>query len=178
MDEGEFEQLFRALWPRLVSFATLHVDHETAKDVAHQALIVVWEKHKDRPGPRTPSQRRKLEGLAFKVAYGLARNAQRSQRRETRLVGLLKDETVVNETHLSDPSELVPHPRSGGADDLPAVLSRLPPSEREVVSYFVQGYRVSEIAALLGRRPDTVSMRLSRARKSLRALLEGVRHGE
>lgn len=177
MDEGEFEGLHRALWPRLLRFAEQHVDQDTANDVAHQALIVVWEKHKDQPSPQTVAQRRQIEGLAFKVAYGFARNAQRTRRRESRLWGLLRDHTAVNHVDMPDPGDL-DLPLHSGHLAVPPVLDELPPSEREVVSYFIEGYKVGEIAALLGRRPDTVSMRLTRARKRLRALLEAVHDGE
>ena len=43
--------------------------------------------------------------------------------------------------------------------------------------YYYEGYGVREIGKLLKEPDGTVSSRLSRARKKLRAILEGGNHG-
>lgn len=53
-------------------------------------------------------------------------------------------------------------------------LWRLPPADRAVIHlFYYAGYSAEEIALLTGQRPGSVRSRLSRARKKLKALLEG-----
>lgn len=53
-------------------------------------------------------------------------------------------------------------------------LWRLPPADRVVIHlFYYAGYSAEEIALLTGQRPGSVRSRLSRARKKLKALLEG-----
>lgn len=50
----------------------------------------------------------------------------------------------------------------------------LPPRDRAVVHlFYYEGYKTAEIAAMTGEAEGTVRSRLSRARKKLKALLEG-----
>ena len=53
--------------------------------------------------------------------------------------------------------------------DLKAAFSRLSPESRLAVTlYYYEGYRITEIAALLNEPEGTVKSRLSRARKAMR----------
>lgn len=59
-------------------------------------------------------------------------------------------------------------------DSFPAILMRLKPKYREVVYlHYCEGYRVEEIAAILGRSPNTVKTRLHRGRERIRELYGG-----
>jgi len=59
--------------------------------------------------------------------------------------------------------------------DLKAAFSRLSAESRLAITlYYYEGYRVSEIAALLNEPEGTVKSRLSRARKALRQDLQEV----
>lgn len=176
MELGEFEGFFGAMRPRLLRFAARQVDVDTANDVAIEALFIVWKKNP--PAPTTEAERRRLEGFAFRVASGLVKNIQRSRRREERLLFVLADELVVNQTDEEDPAEAMFPPQGGQTRHLPAALARLAPKEREVLRYFIEGYGISEIAALLGRRPGTIGMRLRRAKSNLLELLERSNDGD
>jgi len=47
-------------------------------------------------------------------------------------------------------------------------INALPPAQRRMVTYLVDGYRPSEIAALTGSRPELVRSHLTHARRRLR----------
>lgn len=153
VEAGEFEQILQGLHPRLLSFAAVRADLDVARDATHQALAAVWERYKARPRPRTPIQRSRLEQLTFKVAYDIATDAQQSGRDHRGTTGFSQEAIANDEMDVAEESDLVPRPRSGRDDGLPPALCRLASSEREVLSYFVEGYKVREIAAILGRRP-------------------------
>ena len=56
--------------------------------------------------------------------------------------------------------------------ELYAALDRLPPKERtSVLLYYMEGYRIKEIAALEGVSEEAVKQHLSRGRSHLRAIL-------
>ena len=74
-------------------------------------------------------------------------------------------------------------PESGAepfdALDLKAAFARLSPESRlAVMLYYYEGYRISEIAALLNEPEGTVKSRLSRARKALRRDLQEVSYAK
>lgn len=51
-------------------------------------------------------------------------------------------------------------------------IFRLPEEERNIIYlYYYEGYTISEIAQILGKKQNTVSSKLQRARKKLKALL-------
>ena len=60
---------------------------------------------------------------------------------------------------------------------LDAVQTLPTPDRYAVYLYYYEGYGVKEIGKLLKEPDGTVSSRLSRARKKLRAILEGGNHG-
>ena len=62
-------------------------------------------------------------------------------------------------------------------DVLDAVQTLPTPDRYAVYLYYYEGYGVKEIGHLLKEPEGTISSRLSRARKKLKALLEGGNHG-
>ncbi|MGN0498497.1 MAG: RNA polymerase sigma factor [Acutalibacteraceae bacterium] len=51
-------------------------------------------------------------------------------------------------------------------------IFRLPEEERNIIYlYYYEGYTISEIAQILGKKQNTVNSKLQRARKKLKALL-------
>ena len=64
------------------------------------------------------------------------------------------------------------------ASEVLEAVQTLPVQDRYAVYlYYYEGYAVKEIGKLLKEPDGTISSRLSRARKKLRALLEGGNHG-
>ncbi len=75
----------------------------------------------------------------------------------------------------SRPTEELPEDMASQETDRDVweLLSGLKPEDRAVIQlYYFDGYSVKEIGQILGITASGVSMRLSRARKKLRAILE------
>ena len=62
-------------------------------------------------------------------------------------------------------------------DVLDAVQTLPTPDRYAVYLYYYEGYGVKDIGKLLKEPEGTISSRLSRARKNIRAILEGGNHG-
>ena len=70
------------------------------------------------------------------------------------------------------PEEEVPAPDSAGRLDLAAALSRLTEDQRTALLLQQEGYELSEIGDILGVPVGTVKSRISRAKQTMRAILE------
>ena len=70
------------------------------------------------------------------------------------------------------PEEEVPAPDSAGRLDLAAALSRLTDDQRTALLLQQEGYELSEIGDILGVPVGTVKSRISRAKQTMRAILE------
>ncbi|GAA2490286.1 RNA polymerase sigma factor [Winogradskya humida] len=55
------------------------------------------------------------------------------------------------------------------------LVKSLPPAQREVMAWTIDGFEPAEIAAAIGKRPETVRTNLSHARRALQQKL--MRHG-
>ena len=52
-------------------------------------------------------------------------------------------------------------------------LNKLPEEERNIIYlFYYEGYTISEIAKILGKKQNTVNSKLQRARKKLQSLLK------
>lgn len=131
-------------------------------DAASQTMHTIWVKDVD--APRTEIEHRQLQSLAYRVADGHVRNAQRSASRLARLVEAVAG-VAGRRTVAADVADLVVE---GPAE----WLDRLSRTDREVLSLVADGYRVSEISLILECSPAAVSMRLQRARRNLQTILE------
>jgi RNA polymerase sigma factor (sigma-70 family) len=71
----------------------------------------------------------------------------------------------------SPPERLSPLPAVSAAelrDEARAVLAALPPKQREVMAWCIDGYSPAEIASELGADPAAVRQNLAKARKNLK----------
>lgn len=164
VDVAEFEEFFLRMRPRLHAYARRWTDVDTANELAIQALTTIWDKNVE--APVDPVANARVESLSFKVCEGLVKNHLRGRARQSRL-------------QLAAANDVALKPDSPGAEDaidsherLEALLSGLSPKEREAVEMTVRGYKVNEIASALGTNPGAISMRLKRARASIRTRME------
>ena len=171
LDEAEFEALFNLMRPRLLRVALRQVDADAANDAAISALHTIWTKNVR--SPSSAGEQAQLQALAFKILDGNIRNAQRARMRRSRLVeAVVRSERVKG---AEEPDTAVLAERNSEEEELAQVLDRLGSREREVVRLVVDGFKVAEIAPMLGCSSGAVSMRLTRARKQLKKLLDGRR---
>lgn len=128
-----------------------------AQDVCQEVLL----KRLDHTG-EFESQEHERAWLV-RVTVNACKNLRRSPWR-TRTVGL---ETMAEQAAFQ--------PEEGG---LLEEVQRLPAKYREVlVLYYYVGYDTNEIADMLGLQPEAVRARMSRARRKLKAELEGQGYG-
>jgi RNA polymerase sigma factor (sigma-70 family) len=163
VEARDFEEFFRGTHPKIVRYAKRFLGPDAAMDAASQTMHTIWTKNVD--APQTEVEHRQLQSLAYRVADGHIRNAQRSAKRFSRLL-----EAVASVggrfAVVADVADLV-------VEDGPAEwLEQLSLTDREVLSLIADGYAVSEMSNILECSPAAVSMRLQRARRNLRTVLE------
>lgn len=168
MDIEEFEQFFELMRPRMMRRAMRGLDIDGANEAAIAALHTIWSKNL--PAPRSHSEELQLQALAYRILDGHVRNTQRARARRARLLDTVVDQQSTARTTEPDAADWLERQSSDQA--IHELLATLPDSEREVVTLVIDGFRVNEIAEILGRRPGAISMRLNRARKHLRQALE------
>ena len=128
-----------------------------AQDVCQEVLL----KRLEHPGAFESPEHE--AAWLVRVAVNTCKNLRRSPWR-TRTVGL---EQVAERAAFQ--------PEGGGGLE---EVQKLPAKYREVlVLYYYLGYDTGEIAALLNIRPEAVRARMSRARRHLKAELEGQGYG-
>ena len=155
----DVEALVRTVHRPLLRYLLRRADPETAADVLGDTLLVLWRRHTEIPAD-----------AALPWAYGVARGCLANARR-----GARRREALVARLVVLDPPRPVdgPEDRAAPDPDLHAALSRLTPTEAEVVTLWAwEGLSPTEIAVALDVTPNAVSIRLHRARTRLRDLLE------
>lgn len=140
--------------------------HATASDLAQETFVRIYRhRHRYRPA-------QKFSTWLFAIATNLARNHARWQKRHP--VTLLEPEAV-RELPL-DNGQPTPHGRLELAERAAAVkeaMFKLPQEQREtVILSAYEGMSYAEIADIMDTTEKVVEMRLYRARKQLRELLQ------
>ncbi len=102
--------------------------------------------------------------MCYRISEGYVRNALRAQRRRHSLLSALVRSFHPDSGKLPDAAELA-------GDRVRELLLLVSETDREVLSLAMDGYRVAEIAEVLGCTPPAATMRLRRARANMRELL-------
>jgi RNA polymerase sigma factor (sigma-70 family) len=152
----DFEELYRASYPRVFAYARSLASPEEADDAVAETYAVAWRRQRDIP-----------EGVELGWLIGITRrvlaNARRTHRRAGALHALLD----------LQPKAVGPDPADRVADrELRDVLKTLSPLDREAVVLTAWFDLSSDDAArALGITPAAFRMRAARARRRLRAVL-------
>lgn len=132
-------------------------NREEARDMTQETFVRVWQRlEKEEPAIEN------LKAFLFTVARNLIKDYYK------------KKKPVLAHDLPEGILEQVPgHPVSFGASveyELAVkALTRLPDVYREAVAlHLIEGFSVQEVAALLGERPNTISVRIKRALAKLR----------
>jgi RNA polymerase sigma factor (sigma-70 family) len=152
-----FEVLFRSTYARVLSYARSMADAHDADDAVAETYAIAWRRLDELP----PGAEL---GWLIGVTRRVLANTRRSQRRAGALRSLIGDQRQVPAV---DPAERV------ADDDLRQALLTLRPGDREaivLVAWF--DLTPAEGAVALGIGPAAFRMRLTRARRRLRARLE------
>lgn len=159
--EARFRDLYETTYDDLVRFAQRRVDHGHAEDLAAETMLVAWRRF-----DQLPEQPGDARAWLFGIARNLLLNARRGERRrgalEVRIArtaagGAVTDDADVVARHV----------------DLSRAWRRLTPQHQETLALTVWDHLTSSEAALvLGISPVAYRLRLTRARRALRALTD------
>jgi RNA polymerase sigma-70 factor (ECF subfamily) len=152
----DFEDLYRAAYPRVLAYARSVASREDADDAVAETFAIAWRRQRDIP-------RGAELGWLIGVARRVLANARRSRRRAGALHALLDLQPRISGP---DPAERV---QDG---ELRAALLTLSPLDREAVVLTAWlDLSAADAARALGITPAAFRMRSARARRRLRAAL-------
>jgi RNA polymerase sigma-70 factor (ECF subfamily) len=151
----QLEELFRSHYVAVVSYVRRRAPAESVDDVVAETFLVAWRRLEHVPA----------ESLPWLLA--VARNVIATQRRGTlrrRALHLRLQSTAVETVEQLRVQELGP---------VAAALASLSEKDREALTLIAwDGLRPSQAAAVLGESPTTFRVRLHRAKRRLRRLLD------
>lgn len=131
---------------------------DQAEDLAQETMLEAW-RHRDKVTDPAGAHH-----WVAAIARNICRRHARRQVREAALLAALQPASEAYAQELD---------RDERADALDRALSALPAGERDVLlRHYVEQTPHRDIAASLGISADAVSMRISRARRSMRQLLQ------
>ena len=152
----DFEELYRATYPRVLAYARSVASREDADDAVAETYAIAWRRQRDIP-------RGAELGWLIGVTRRVLANARRSRRRAGALHALLD---LQPRAPGPDPAERVED------GELRDALMALSPLDREAVlltAWF--DLSSADAARALGITPAAFRMRTARARRRLRAAL-------
>lgn len=157
----EREQRFRTLAELVIEpvrrYLARRTDAATADEVLNETLLVCWRKLDE-----VPVEPEESIPWAIVVARNLLANAQRAERRRTRLVGKI--------IALDPPASVVEF-ETESADDFAVrdALARLRRDDAELLRLWAwDGLESPQLATVLGISANAAAIRLHRAKKRLR----------
>jgi RNA polymerase sigma factor (sigma-70 family) len=155
VEAAEYEEFFRRAYPMLTRYAQRRFAPDLAEELAATTLLKVWTKNL--ATPRDDGQWRALHAFAYRILDGYMKNAARSEAaRSGALERAWRDLDVGIVPDVSD--DVL-------SASWPEWVEPLPLTDRDLLELVVDGYKVAEIALILGCTSAAVSMRLQRARK-------------
>lgn len=131
-------------------------DAADAEDVVQEAFLKLWHIREKL------DEYQSVEGLAMQVVRNLS--LDKVKMRRPAATGI---DTVAVESGMPDPAEQLE--RQDAVSRIRQLILRLPPLQQTIIRMKdVEGYELSEIAAITGTQIEAVRVNLSRARKRIR----------
>jgi RNA polymerase sigma-70 factor, ECF subfamily len=153
-----FERTVTEVYSPVLRYLRRRTDPTTADDILGDTLLVLWRRFDDVP-PDNPV------AYAIGVARGCLANRRRGDERQLRLVHRLATEPTA-----------FPSADASSDDDLDAAFAALPEKDREVLRLWAwEQLPPRDLAVVLGISPNAASVRLHRATKRLRSLMDDAR---
>jgi len=159
-----FTSFYEAAYPDLVRFLQRRTGADHAEDLAAEAFLVVWRRLDELPRLRDDAR-----AWLFGIARNILLNEHRGERRRQALAVRLADVTSLTvDSHTDFVVSRV---------DLATAWNLLSEVHQEVLSLAVlEDLKAPQAAAVLGISPVAFRLRLSRARRALRAHLHHLPH--
>lgn len=137
---------------------------EESDDIFQEVLIAAWNKAHRYQGTGS------LEGWLKRIAINQCRNQHRKHKVFLRLISSAAQ--WINLNHETTQS-------SDKLDGLSEAMTRLKSADREVLAlFYLEGLSGDEVADLLGIKPETLHVRLHRARARLKEVLIDTRKSQ
>ena len=161
-DESRFLELLRAHGPAIARIAALYeLDPAEREDLVQEIWLAIWRalpRFRGESGVRT---------FLFRIAHNRAVSHVQKRSRAAKPAGELPEleDPRANPARDAEASQTV--------ERLLQALHRLPWIDRQIVQMSLDGLPQSEIGEVLGVRENHVAVRLHRARRRLRELMEG-----
>jgi RNA polymerase sigma-70 factor, ECF subfamily len=159
-----FRSLYQSSYADLLKFVQRRTDPANAEDVVAEAFLVVWRRFSE-----APVQESDARAWAFGIARNLMLNAQRGeQRRQALAVRLAETLDFVGTSHADLVSSRI---------DLSRAWTLLSEVHQEALGLAVfENLAAPQAAKVLGISPVAFRLRLTRARRALRLLLDHLPH--
>lgn len=162
--EVRFTALYEAAYADLIRFAQRRAHHTHAEDIVAEAFLVAWRRLDD-----VPKRREDARAWLFGITRHTIMNTRRGAERQLALAVRLAETTQVT---LDGDADLVAR-----QVDLAAAWNRLSAVHQEALALVVlDGLAAPQAAAVLGISPVAFRLRVSRARRALRAHLGHLPH--
>ncbi|WP_394250369.1 RNA polymerase sigma factor [Arthrobacter pityocampae] len=160
-----FRVLYLSVYPDLLRFVQRRTDTDLAEDVVAEACLVLWRRFPEAPGDHEDAR-----AWAFGITRNIMLNAHRGEQRRQALGIRLTDTTC--EPYSSSHEDLV-----SSRIDLNRAWHLLSEVHQETLGLAVfEDLSAPRAAAVLGISPVAFRLRLSRARRALRLLLDHLPH--
>ncbi|MBU8866537.1 RNA polymerase sigma factor [Paenarthrobacter aromaticivorans] len=160
-----FRSLYEAAYTDLLRFVQRRTEPASAEDVVAEAFLIVWKRFSEAPADESEAR-----AWLFGIARNLLLNAHRGDRRRQAL-GVRLAQTTTDAFNASH-AELVDH-----RIDLSRAWQLLSEAHQETLGLAVfENLAAPQAAKVLGISPVAFRLRLTRARRALRLLLDHLPH--
>lgn len=164
MDNADFEKVFWVIQPKLMRYASAHLDPASAEDVVSATFVTLLQKELE--PPQTASEEHGQRALAFKILNGLIANEYRSRGRRAALrEKLVSDKGISHESAVTDLNK-------NSHDQLSYWLDKLSKKDKQIILLFNAGFDIEETADVFGISYSSAAKRRSRAKERLRKIIE------
>jgi RNA polymerase sigma-70 factor (ECF subfamily) len=160
-----FRVLYESVYPDLLRFVQRRTDTDSAEDLVADACLVLWRRYAEMPKNHDDAR-----AWAFGITRNIMLNAHRSEQRRQAL-GIRLTDTAA-EPYNSSHEDLV-----SSRVDLSRAWQLLSEVHQEALGLAVfEDLSAPHAAVVLGISPVAFRLRLSRARRALRLLLDHLPH--
>lgn len=159
--ERAFRFLYESAYADLLKFVQRRTDPANAEDVVAEAFLIVWRRF-----PEVPGNEDDARAWIFGISRNLLLNARRGEQRQHALGVRLAEATT--ESHSASHADLV-----SSRVDLGRAWALLSEVHQETLALAVfENLAAPQAARVVGISPVAFRLRLTRARRALRLLLE------
>jgi RNA polymerase sigma-70 factor (ECF subfamily) len=160
-----FRSLYKSSYSELLKFVQRRTDAADAEDVVAEAFLVVWRRFSEAPAKECDAR-----AWVFGIARNLMLNAQRGEQRRQALGVRLAETTAVDSSNSH--ADLV-----SSRIDVSRAWALLSEVHQEALGLAVfENLAAPQAAKVLGISPVAFRLRLTRARRTLRLLLDHLPH--